>query len=150
MEIPESNAEELAADVLMVVYEKIGTFQFGGRAKLTTWIFEIAKNKAIDYHRRSKPEYCGLNEATVRREEGVGAEYAGRNEQLLGWLRSELGGLSEQDQAILKWRALDIPFAEIAKWLEMTEGAVRVRHKRALDRLRATAERVVPQGASQS
>jgi len=152
MDVPELIAEELCADLLMVVHEKIGTFRFGERAKLTTWIFEIAKNRAIDYHRRSKPDCCSLNEAIQQQDQDatVGSEYAGRNETLLVWLRSELEQLSERDQAILKWRALEIPFAQIAAWLQMTEGTVRVRHKRALDKLKVAAERDVQQGASKS
>jgi len=56
MGIPEADAEETALDLFMTVHEKIGTFRHGGRAKLTTWIYQIAKNRAIDYHRSAKPE----------------------------------------------------------------------------------------------
>ena len=76
--------------------------------------------------------------------------YTNRNPHLQIWLANELAGLSEQDRQILNWRALDYDFAQIADWLGMAEGTARVRHKRALDKLKAAAERQVPQGASQS
>jgi DNA-directed RNA polymerase specialized sigma24 family protein len=50
--VPEADAEELASDTLFTVSSHISSFQHGGKAKLTTWIFEIAKNKAIDFHRK--------------------------------------------------------------------------------------------------
>jgi RNA polymerase sigma factor (sigma-70 family) len=150
MNIPESDAEELAADVLMVVHAKVSGFRFSERAKLTTWIFQVAKNRAIDYHRRSKPDFCELSDSVVGSDTVKAGSYTNRNPHLQIWLANELAGLSEQDRQILNWRALDYDFAQIADWLGMAEGTARVRHKRALDKLKAAAERQVPQGASQS
>ena len=150
MDIPEADAEELAADVLMKVRNSVRDFQFSERARLTTWIFKIAKNKAIDYHRRSKPEFCELDDSVVVPAGETAGSYTSRNPHLRGWLAAELAGLSEQDRQILNWRALDYDFAQIGEWMGMAEGTARVRHKRALDKLKAAAERQVPQGASQS
>ena len=150
MNIPESDAEELAADVLMVVHAKLSGFRFSERAKLTTWIFQVAKNRAIDYHRRSKRDFCELSDSVVGSDTVKAGSYTNRNPHLQIWLANELAGLSEQDRQILNWRALDYDFAQIADWLGMAEGTARVRHKRALDKLKAAAERQVPQGASQS
>lgn len=147
MDIPETDAEELTADVLMAVRNSIRDFQFGKRARLTTWIFKIAQNRAIDYHRRSKPEFCELDDSIVGPGEKAGT-YTNRNPHLRGWLANELADLSEQDRQILNWRALDYDFAQIGEWMGMAEGTARVRHKRALDKLKAAAERQVPQGAS--
>jgi RNA polymerase sigma-70 factor, ECF subfamily len=149
MDIPEADAEELAADVLMTVRNSVRDFQFGERARLTTWIFKIAKNRAIDYHRRSKPESCELDDSVVGPAGEKAGSYTSRNPHLRGWLANELAGLSEQDRQILNWRALDYDFAQIGEWMGMAEGTARVRHKRALDKLKAAAERQVPQGAPQ-
>ena len=150
MDVPEEDAEEIAADVLMTVRNSVRDFQFSGRARLTTWIFKIAKNRAIDYHRRSKPESSELDDSVVGATGETAATYTSRNPHLSAWLAKELAGLSEQDRQILNWRALDFDFAQIGEWLGMAEGTARVRHKRALDKLKAAAERQVPQGASQS
>jgi len=150
MNIPEADAEELASDVLMVVHAKIGRFQFSERARLTTWIFQVAKNRAIDYHRRSQPDSCELSDSVVDPNGDKAGISSGRSQYLHTWLANELASLSEQDRQILNWRALDYDFAQIAQWLGMAEGTARVRHKRALDKLKAAAERQVPQGASQS
>ena len=150
MDIPEADAEELAADVLMTVRNSVRDFKFSERARLTTWIFKIAKNRAIDYHRRSKPESCELDDSVVGSLGEKAGSYTSRNPHLRGWLADEMACLSEQDRQILNWRALDYDFAQIGEWMGMAEGTARVRHKRALDKLKAAAERQVPQGASQS
>lgn len=133
----------------MAVHDKIGTFRCGGRAKLTTWIYEIAKNRAIDYHRasRSEPEQVEFKEAlgSGQREDGA---YAGRNQESLKWLRKELAGLTEPDQWLLKWRAAGIPYAQIGEWLGMTEGTARVRHKRAMEKLLKAARPEDSEGAA--
>lgn len=139
MNVPEATAEELAADVLMTVYQKLKTFRFGGRAKLTTWIFEIAKNRAIDYHRAPKPEIQELNASALSTERHQEAESPVRGDAQMLWIRKQLSQLSDQDQQILKWRALDFRFGQIGEWLNISEGTARVRHKRALDKLKKQA-----------
>jgi RNA polymerase sigma factor (sigma-70 family) len=146
MNVPEATAEEVAADVLMTVHGKLKNFRFDSRAKLTTWIFEIAKNRAIDFHRGRKPEFQELNAFTTSAERPVNDTPSSRNDAQMHWLHTELSQLSDQDQQILKWRALDFPFGQIAKWLDISEGTARVRHKRALDKLKKHANTAASQG----
>lgn len=138
MNIPEPTAEEVAADVLMAVHQRLHTFRFDGRGKLTTWIFEIAKNRAIDYHRLPKPQLEDLDISTIGGQHRESAPPE-RDDSQIAWIRAQLAQLSDQDQQILKWRALDFPFAQIGEWLDMNEGTVRVRHKRLLDKLKRRA-----------
>lgn len=144
MDVPEADAEELTCDVLLAVSQSIKGFKLDGRAKLTTWIFQIAKNRAIDFHRRCRPEEVELSEdsATV----GDVKSFAGRNEELLGWLNDELDLLPEADQMLLKWRAVDIPYSDIAKWLGITDGNARTRHNRLKAKLVNAGTRIKPQG----
>ena len=146
MNVPDGTAEEVAADVLMTVHGKLGTFRFGARAKLTTWIFEIAKNRAIDYHRSQKQQFEELDPSFVSKDRNAEAEPSAHEDNRLAWIRAQVAQFSELDQQILKWRALDFPFGQIAKWVDMSEGAVRVRHKRALDKLKDQAKVVAAQG----
>jgi len=135
-EIAEPDAEEIASDVLWSAHQSIQKFRYGGSAKLTTWIFEIAKNRAIDFLRKaaSSPEYVEVTEtASVSGEDA--ARYAGKNKELLSWLNEQLSSLREDDQNLLKWRALGFAYAQIASWLGISEVNARVRYKRALDKL---------------
>lgn len=132
-------------DVLMKVHGKIGSFRTGGSAKLTTWIYCIARNVAVDYHRSSKKNKTSIefNEDAARHSKGADGPDVGRNAEMLKWLDRELMKLPEQDQAILKWRAMDFSYAEIGEWIGMNEGAARVRHKRAMEKLLAAAKSVI-------
>lgn len=54
------NAEDLTADVFVKVYEKIDTFD-ESKAALSTWIYQITKNKVIDFFRTQK-QFAELTE----------------------------------------------------------------------------------------
>ena len=136
----------------MAVHNKVGTFHHDGRAKLTTWIFEIAKNRAIDYHRASSHLETELTHDIPQRSPATRSSRVSRNSPQLEWLIAQLNGFSDEDQQLLKWRALEIPYSQIAQWLGLTEGNARVRHKRAMQKLLSKAKSVVdiPKGAVRS
>lgn len=146
--VPEADAEELAIDVLVTVHDKVATFRYGGNAKLTTWIFQIAKNRALDYHRTSARHEAELQADPPDVDIDTHARYAGRNQEQLKWLSEQLNHFSEQDQWLLKWRAEDVPYSQIGEWLGISEGTARVRHKRAMAKLIASAE-AAQRGAAQ-
>ena len=132
--MPEADAEECASDALYKAYQKIHLFR-EGKAKLTTWIYEIAKNGAIDFHRRQRVEIVPLDEATPA---PVKYEYAGLNAGPLNGLKARLSELPEPDRLLLVWRAKDCSYADIGGWLGIKEGTARVRHKRLLEKLKVT------------
>lgn len=133
MRVPERDAEECAQDVLFKVHLKVATFKNDGRSKLTTWIIEIAKNCAIDFHRRFRPKQQKFTENDL--PDRWHGEFAGRNAALLVWLREGLEKLSAEDRQILLWRAQDFTNADIGGWLGMKTGTVGVRYFRAKKRL---------------
>ena len=45
-------AEDISQEVFIEIFESVGKFK--GEAKLSTWIYRIATNKAIEHHRRKK------------------------------------------------------------------------------------------------
>jgi RNA polymerase sigma factor, sigma-70 family len=138
--VPERDAEEIAQDTMMKVYENIRTFKRTGKAQLTTWIFQIARNLAIDFHRIHKDD--------KERKDAIGREFyspvwgsfAGRNAADAKKLTDALEMFSADDQNILFWRIQDFSYADISKWLQIKENTARVRHLRAMNRLRTTLE----------
>ncbi len=131
--VPEPDAEELALDVLMKVHTNVSKFRRDGRAELTTWIFHIAHNHAIDFHRLAseKQKERTENQPPVHWD----GPCAGRNTALLDWLKDGLAKLPADDQQVLIWRAQDFSYAEIAGWLGIKEGTARVRYLRAKKKL---------------
>ena len=148
-EINRADAEELASDTLLKVHKGLPKFNYNGGAKLSTWIFKIAVNAAIDLLRRQKSLSVPAT-ATVQldTEHGV-AEFerhlaadwrspavdhteSGDIEHMLNAFRS----LSESDQEILRLK-MCFKYEEIAADQGCTAGALRTRHARALERLKA-------------
>lgn len=146
MSIPEPTAEEIAADTLFTVHQKVKAFRISGKGKLTTWIFEIAKNRAIDYHRAPRPQIQELSASTsISLKGGTSDEVEERNGKIR-WIREQLAGLSDQDRQILTWRALEFSYQQIGEWLGISEGSARVRHKRVFDRLKEQSKTAVLPG----
>jgi RNA polymerase sigma factor (sigma-70 family) len=100
---------------------------------LTTWIFHIAHNYAIDFHRVAHEKQRELQDNDEPAK--WYGEFAGRNAPLLAWLRDELEKLHADDQRILLWRAQELSYAEIAGWLGIKEDTARVRYFRAKKKL---------------
>ena len=121
-------------DALLKVHSHVGRFRPNGGAKLTTWIFQIAENCAIDYLRKDQPEFLEFQEsdAPIRWR----GEFAGRNTAWLAWLRFELAKLTAEDQRILFWRSDEITYAEIGGWLGIKENTARTRHYRAIKKIK--------------
>lgn len=136
--VPEPDAEELAQDVLMKVYRNIGNFRVAGSAKPTTWIFQIANNLAIDFHRARRP-------ASTEEQHTMPSFRGARipvTIELLTWLKNELEKLDPDVQRILQWRVRDINYTEIGKWLEVKPATARVRYCRAIKKLQRAGREV--------
>jgi RNA polymerase sigma-70 factor (ECF subfamily) len=137
LNVPEPDAEECASDALYSAYKKFSSFRLSN-AKFTTWIFEIAKNRAIDFHRQCRIQSISLDETGEIALPPRRTECAGLNRALLDELRVKLGALPERDRDIMLWRADHYSYAEIARWLGIKEPAARVRHLRAMKKLNVT------------
>lgn len=139
MDVPETEAEDLVFEVFAKVEKAIKGFKYDGSAKLTTWIIEIAKNRAVDFHRahKSTEQLEPLDEQTAAvRPELI---FVGKNQKHLAWVQEQLAALPETDRLLLIWHAKGFTFSQIAQWLQMTEVNARVRHSRLLNRLRTSA-----------
>jgi RNA polymerase sigma-70 factor, ECF subfamily len=135
--VAELDADELAADALFKAHRSIRTFRPNGGAKLTTWIFEIAKNTAIDHFRSQAKRDAEFAEiAADQRANPDASEMSfvvrSTNKDVLV---AALETLSEADRDILRMRQV-MEYSEIAKAETISEQAARVRYKRALDRLK--------------
>jgi RNA polymerase sigma factor (sigma-70 family) len=144
--VPEPDAEECAQDALFKVHLKAGTFHNDGRSKFTTWIFQIAKNCALDFLDVFRPKQREFmeNDLPVRWH----GQFAGRNAALLAGLMEGLGKLSGEDQQILLWRAQDFTNADIGRWLGIKPGTIRVRYCRAKKKLGVSDDRPEEPGVS--
>jgi RNA polymerase sigma-70 factor, ECF subfamily len=144
--VDESEAEDLTQDVFV----KIGLSLEGFRSdsQLSTWIYKIATNTAIDWLRRIsiRKGTNGLNpESIVDVEEGnacspgeiIEGEQRVIRQEMNGCIRAVIDSLPEAYRSIIILSELEgLPDAEIAEILNVSLQAAKIRLHRARARLR--------------
>ena len=128
-----AEAEDLTADVFEKVYRRIGDYD-RTKSSLSTWIFTITRNTLIDSYRRRRPteELDETIADTTEVDENL------LQAETLGELADALQGLPEELRDIVVLRYYDgKPLTEIAVMMRLSYGAVKIRHQKALDLIRA-------------
>lgn len=148
----EQDAEDVALDAMVKVHKSVTQFNPRGGAKLSTWIFRVTKNTAIDFTRSqarltSKATDVPFDDTVTRqvnrkrvaewfRHGPAGDDMAGHAEitQAIRVARA-LKALSEEHRNILLLRQ-SMEYEEIAEVEKVSVATLRTRYSRALDRLR--------------
>ncbi len=133
----EAEAEEVVQDVFLKAITRVE--QYDGSAPVGSWLFAIAANSCRDRLRRTRR--AGVVPIDAISEPGDGGEH--QDDRLIGeerksMVRAALVHLTrEQREALVLARYHEMPYAEIARTLGISEGAVKTRVFRALETLRA-------------
>jgi RNA polymerase sigma-70 factor, ECF subfamily len=130
-------AEDLGEDVFVRAWEALPRFKFGGNP-FVTWLYSIARNAIIDYHRRDKNR--PLSELALRRLTMTDASPEEQTALLsdVVVLSRALAKLTEEEQQVVILRfAENLAYQEIATIVGKSEGACRVIQHRALSALQA-------------
>lgn len=140
-----SEAEEVTQEVFLKMITRVE--QYDGRAAVSSWLYAIAANACRDRLRRTKRAVVvpldSVEEAPSK-ETGVEKRIHERDRRRA--VRKALSRLSdEQREALILARYHGMPYAEIARTLEITEGAVKTRVFRAIE----TLKEVFSEGGSQ-
>lgn len=136
----DQDAEDLASDVFLSVYRHFDSFD-PTKAKMSTWIFVIAKNRLKNYYRanQSKDEVDGEEVIAWLSDEHDWDEALRLEEQRHAITRL-LESLPEIDQQIVILSYFhDKTSQEVAQELGISAINVRVRLSRALKKMKKTA-----------
>ncbi len=131
----------LADDLLQITFLKIhqARGQYRRELPLRPWLFAIAARVRLDEFRRSRHLPGDIDEEALAQleEAAATAEERSSNHDVIANVRAALDELPESQRVIIHLhRYEEMTFAEIARALGTTEGAVKLRAFRAYQRLR--------------
>jgi RNA polymerase sigma-70 factor (ECF subfamily) len=134
-----ASAEEVTQEVFVKLISR--AHQYDGRAEVASWLFAIAANACRDRRRRDRRAMVipldAIPEPSDGRHRGGGIEGALILRERREAVRSALSALSEeQREALVLARYHGLAYAEIAKILGISVGAVKTRIFRAVETLK--------------
>ena len=129
---------ELTQEAFVRAYERLA--QFDGSSAFYTWLYRLARNRAIDVFKKKKPQACDpqdFNDNVTKDDPGAALE---QNEmQVL--VQEALHALPDDQREIILLRDFDgHDYQHIATLLEVAEGTVKSRLNRARKALRQQIE----------
>ena len=139
------DAQDVAQDAFLSVWENIGKFEF--RSRFSTWLYRIVKNKCfnhIDQHQRRKTDPMEIDDsqAWVPLDTATPEDAALRSEEK-DIVHRALARLKDNYREILVLRELrELPYEEISDILGCTLGRVKSRLHEARKALKKELERV--------
>ena len=132
----DSQAEELAQEVLVTVWRKAGQYD-PKKASVSTWIFRIARNRRIDAHRRVSKPAIEPDDPILRPEDPEEPDEIVNRAQMDAVVREELKKLPEEQLVLLQAAFYDgLSHSEIAERFGLPLGTVKSRIRLAFNRLR--------------
>lgn len=127
-------AEEAVNDTMLNVFNSLAKFE--DRASFKSWIYRIAHNQAMTRLRKKQLDLVDLNEAEqIPAKEVQNSLTEGRES-----INHLLAQLSIEERSIVVFRiAGDLDFSDIALIVEQKLSTVKMRYKRALDKMAVSA-----------
>ena len=129
-------AEDLAQDVMVTLWQKASQFD-PEKAKLSTWIFRIARNKHIDLMRKQKYPMLNVDDhmAEMVAPEQTDKPLEGR--ETASHIKDAMEKLKSDQQVVIKLSFFEeLSHGEIASRLNLPLGTVKSRIRRAFQTLR--------------
>ena len=138
----EQDAEDIVQETFLRAFRALERFR--PQAQVSTWLYAIASNCAIDALRRRKHRRTDVldteSHEPVGPEPGPERHTAGR--ELKARVELELARLTEKERVAFSLRHFeDLPIDEIARVMGITTGAVKNNLFRAVRKLREALER---------
>lgn len=128
-------AEDLTSDVFLRMIRSIPSYR-PGKVTFQAWLFQIARNIAIDYYRKAKfRNHLELEEDMAAKEDDldVSVDRTLTHKQL----KNALGRLTEEQRDVIVLRFVaNMPIAQVAQTLHKSEDAIKGLQRRGLAALR--------------
>lgn len=130
------DANDVLQNAFLKIWNNLDTFQ--GKSALSTWLYRIAINEALDFVRRQK----NVNSATVSTEDepGVAARLMGDDyfdgDEAQARLQEAVARLPEVQRTVFTLKYFDeLKYSEISKILDTSEGALKASYHLAVKKM---------------
>lgn len=139
--------KELSEDMVQNIFLRMLKYPDGfmGFGEFKMWMYHIARNTVYDHFRKVK-RTPGHSDLTNYKDSIDGEQYPDaliEKEQELKMLETAMGRLSDENRELLiLCRFQELKYHEIARILNTTEGAIKVRVHRALNQLKSNFMRI--------
>lgn len=134
-------AEDTTAQTFLAALERFPKYRHDGY--FASWLFSIARNKAMDYFRNRRKE-TSLEEAEFVPAEANLVQHVIRTERIAA-ISELIGALPEEEQELIRLRYVaELSFAEIGHMLSQKEDTVKKSLYRLLARLKVQADNEYP------
>jgi len=138
-------AEEIVVDVMVAVWR--GAYTFTNTSRVSTWIFGIARHKAIDALRkviRSEQETMELEKVTHLPNPAEGPLESIDRKQVAALTRQAISKLSREHQEVIRLVFYEeLPYEEIATLLDIPVNTVKTRVYYAKQQLKQQLDRLL-------
>ena len=133
---------ELSEDMVQNIFLRMLKYPEGfmGFGEFKMWMYHIARNAVYDHFRKVKrtPAHSDLTNYEERIEGEQSSDARMEKEEEIKTLETAMGKLSDENRELLiLCRFQELKYNEIAKILNTTEGAIKVRVHRALNQLKS-------------
>ncbi len=134
-----SGSVEVSEDLVQTVFYRIlrSRTQYRGKGKFSSWMYQIAHHAWADHYKKNHPIELKDNLERWELKEGLSADEQIEKEEEMRQLRAAIQNLSpDKKEVLVMSRFHGLKYSEIAKILNTTEGAVKVKMFRAMNDLR--------------
>src|SRR5215472_14835982 len=119
-------AEELTNDTMVAAWKAAPGFK--GQSKVSTWLFAIARNKALNSLRRRQPETVEVEEAMAVAASSGGQEQSVSRDRLHTTMKDALQQLSPEHREVMELTFYqELSYQEIAEIMQCPVNTVKTR-----------------------
>ena len=134
-----SGNKEISKDLVQTVFYRMlkNRTHYKGKGKFISWMYQIARNLWIDHCKKNRRIDLMDNMEKWELKDGLNTDEQIEREEQLRQLRMALQNLSEDKKEVLILsRYQGLKYSEIARILNTSEGAIKIKVFRALADLR--------------
>jgi RNA polymerase sigma-70 factor, ECF subfamily len=127
-------AEDLSQEVFIAAYYNLHSYK--QKYKFSTWIYQIANNKCIDYLRKNKKLHKTDMDSVILTSKEISPEQVVELKEMKSSLKAFLSTLKDVDKRILALRSSEdrLTFLEIGEILDMSASNVKKRYYKVIDK----------------